>query len=85
MPNSDGSAADATSAKSRPQQPLMKDRHKFLVLDGPSQVGKTTFCKQLTRHPDEEYVEIDCSSLQTAPNFHVFTDSTSVICWDELD
>ena len=63
---------------------LMKDRHKFLVLDGPSQVGKTTFCKQLTRHPDKEYVEIDCSSLQTAPNFHVLTDSTSVICWDEV-
>ena len=55
-----------------------------LVLDGPSQVGKTTFCKQLAKNPDKEYVEIDCSGLKTAPNFHVLTDSTSIICWDEV-
>ena len=62
----------------------MKDRHKVLVLDGPSQVGETTVCKQLARHPDKEYVEIDCSGLVAAPNFHVLTDSTTIICWDEV-
>jgi hypothetical protein len=62
----------------------LKDRHKILVLDGPSQVGKTTFCKQLAKNPEKEYVEIDCSGLTTAPNFHVLTDHTSIICWDEV-
>ena len=67
-----------------PHMKTLKDRHKILVLDGPSQVGKTTFCKQLDKNPDKDYVEIDCSGLKTAPNFHVSTDSTSIICWGEV-
>ena len=61
------------------------DRHMFLVLDGPSQVGKTTFCKLLCKDQAKEYVGIYCSALSTAPNFHVLTDTTTTICWDEVN
>ena len=62
----------------------LKDRHRFLVLDGPSQVGKTTFCKQLCRKP-EGYVEVDCTGLLVAPNLHVLIDDTELICFDECE
>lgn len=65
-----------------PHMAQVLDRHRFLVLDGPSQVGKTTFCKLLSQHPDG-YVEIDCSGLTVAPNLHVLTHHTDVICFDE--
>ena len=67
-----------------PHMNLMVDRHSFLVLDGPSQVGKTTFCKQLCTKADG-YVEIDCTGLTVAPNLHVLSDSTELICFDECE
>ena len=45
---------------------------------------KTTFCKKLYTKA-AGYVEIDCTGLTVAPNFHVFTDSTELICFDECE
>ena len=39
----------------------------------------------MCKSQEKEYVEIDCSGLSTAPNFHVLTDTTTTICWGEVN
>ena len=58
------------------------DRHKVLVLDGPSRYGKTTFCKQLVQ-VDAEYLELNCQGLEAPPNLRLITSETKLINFDE--
>ena len=64
-----------------PHMQIPADRHKALVLVGPSMVGKTTFCKQLVAH--DEYMEINCMNLKTQPNLARLSHKTKLICFDE--
>ena len=57
------------------------DRHRALVLCGPSLVGKTSFAKQLVK--PGEYIEINCCNLKTAPDLRCVTHATKLICFDE--
>ena len=40
-------------------------RYKFLVLDGPSQTGKTLFCRSLSLDIGGCLLEVDCASAET--------------------
>jgi hypothetical protein len=58
-------------------------RHKVLVLDGPSQTGKTTACKCLAIDR-EKYYEINCANLMHEPNLRNVSDAHRLINFDEL-
>ena len=44
-------------------------------------VGKTSFCKALVNA--NEYVELNCSALESAPNLRTVGLDTKLICFDE--
>ena len=46
-------------------------RYKFLVLDGPSQTGKTLFCRSLSLDIGGCLLEVDCASAET-PDLSAF-------------
>ena len=46
-------------------------RYKFLVLDGPSQTGKTLFCRSLSLDIGGNLLEVDCASAET-PDLSAF-------------
>ena len=60
----------------------LRDRYKFLVLDGPSRTGKSRFAGSLARDP-ARFLNIDCSSA-TEPDMRDFRRGQhDVVCWDE--
>ena len=60
----------------------LRDRYKFLVLDGPSRTGKSRFAASLAKHPTQ-FLNIDCSSA-TEPDMRDFRRGLhDVVCWDE--
>ena len=61
----------------------MKHRYKFLVLSGPSRLGKTAFARSL-KVPGTEYLELNCSA-NTDPDLRSYRWSLhSVIRFDEI-
>ena len=61
---------------------VLKDRYAFLVLDGPSQVGKTRFVASLTG--PQNFLCIDCACV-VQPDLRCFRRGThKVVLYDEM-
>ena len=60
-----------------------RDRAKCLVLDGPSQTGKTAFCLWLYDNPEKTMV-VNCSGVASEPDLRPFVENdTRLILFDE--
>ena len=56
-------------------------RYNFLVLDGPSKMGKTLFCRSRALGNPDSLLEIDCAGADTPDLTHyVFGKHTMVLC-----
>ena len=56
-------------------------RYNFLVLDGPSKMGKTLFCRSRSLCSGTQLLEIDCAGADTPDLTHfVFGQHRMVLC-----
>ena len=64
------------------QYNILRDRYKFLILDGPSRTGKSRYAGSMAGDP-ARFLNIDCSSA-TEPDMRDFRRGQhDVVCWDE--